>query len=476
MNLALDFGEPKPEKALTVAARNPLIRTDSSLERVVETFEAMHAEPGSPITAIRRQPAREPELVEMPATIDDRLKKVLAERGIEKLYSHQGAAFDIISQGDNVVVVTPTASGKTLCYNLPVLNALLADPQACALYLFPTKALSEDQLASFHETVEAMGSDIRAFTYDGDTPSDARRAVRRRANVVLTNPDMLHAGVLPHHTKWARFFENLKFIVVDELHTYRGVFGSHLREHLPPPRADLRVLRLEAPVHLLLGDHRQPARAGRGAGRATLRRDRAQRRPFGREILRLLQPAGGQPPARHPPQLYQRIPPHGPGLSGSQPANSGLRQQPAGDRSPGALPQGRLRELEGRRDDPRLPRRISASRAARDRAPVARRRNAWRRLDLGARAGRRHRVARRLRHGRLPRLGRLHLAARRPRRATAIDVGDGDGRLVRADRPVHRRAPRVFLRGAAGAGVHQSRQSRDPGQPPEVRHLRAAPS
>ncbi|MBI1354026.1 MAG: DEAD/DEAH box helicase [Acidobacteria bacterium] len=183
---------------------------------------------GSPITTIRRQPAREAEFAEMPAAVDPRLKRVLAQRGIERLYSHQAAAFDLIADGRNVVVVTPTASGKSLCYNLPVLNALLGDPHATALYLFPTKALSEDQLESFHGTVEAMGADIKAFTYDGDTPGDARRQVRRRANVVLTNPDMLHAGVLPHHTKWSRFFEKLRYIVIDELHTYRGVFGSHL--------------------------------------------------------------------------------------------------------------------------------------------------------------------------------------------------------------------------------------------------------
>ena len=227
MNLALDFGEPKPDKTLTVA-KNPLAPTDSSLERVVETFEAMQGQPNSPITAIRRQPAREAELVKMPDNVDARLTATLKQRGVSKLYSHQREAFDQIADGKNVVVVTPTASGKSLCYNLPVLNSLLNDPDACALYLFPTKALSEDQLASFHGMVESIGSDIRAFTYDGDTPSDARRAIRRRANVVLTNPDMLHAGVLPHHTKWARFFEKLQYIVVDELHTYRGVFGSHL--------------------------------------------------------------------------------------------------------------------------------------------------------------------------------------------------------------------------------------------------------
>lgn len=227
MNLLLDFGEPKTEKAVAVS-RNPLVRTDASLEKVVEQFEAMHAREDSPITAIRRQPAREAEYVDLPESVDPRLRQVLAERGVDKLYTHQGEGFERVSNGENVVVVTPTASGKTLCYNLPVLNTLISDPEACALYLFPTKALSMDQLEAFHGVVEAMGSDIRAFTYDGDTPGDARRAIRRRANVVLTNPDMLHAGVLPHHTKWARFFEKLRYIVVDELHTYRGVFGSHL--------------------------------------------------------------------------------------------------------------------------------------------------------------------------------------------------------------------------------------------------------
>lgn len=227
MNLTFSFGEPPPEKGLAPTG-NPLVRKDSSLERLVETFEAMRSADGSPITAIRRQPAREAAFAPMPEAVDERVRNVLADRGVEKLYSHQAEAYEKIAAGRNVVVVTPTASGKTLCYNLPVLNALIDDPQATALYLFPTKALSEDQLNAFHEIVEAMGSDIRAFTYDGDTPGDARRAVRRRANVVLTNPDMLHAGVLPHHTKWARFFEKLRYIVVDELHTYRGVFGSHL--------------------------------------------------------------------------------------------------------------------------------------------------------------------------------------------------------------------------------------------------------
>jgi DEAD/DEAH box helicase domain-containing protein len=153
---------------------------------------------------------------------------VFSRRGVERLYSHQAEACRRIGEGSNVVVVTPTASGKTLCYNLPVLNRLLAEPGARAMYLFPTKALAEDQLDELHGLIEALGSDLCAFTYDGDTPQDARRAIRQRANIVLTNPDMLHTGILPHHTKWSKLFENLRYIVVDELHYYRGVYGSHL--------------------------------------------------------------------------------------------------------------------------------------------------------------------------------------------------------------------------------------------------------
>src|SRR5271167_820482 len=152
---------------------------------------------------------------------------MLESRGIPRLYTHQAETIRQCLAGKNVVVVTPTASGKTLCYNLPVLQRVIEEPGARAMYLFPTKALAEDQLQEFQSSVEAMGSDIRAFTYDGDTPQDARRAIRERANVILTNPDMLHSGILPHHTKWAKCFENLQYIVIDELHYYRGVYGSH---------------------------------------------------------------------------------------------------------------------------------------------------------------------------------------------------------------------------------------------------------
>lgn len=144
-----------------------------------------------------------------------------------QLYSHQAAAYEAAVEGDDVVVVTPTASGKTLCYNLPVLDSLLANSEARALYLFPTKALAQDQVAELMSWTERLGGTIKTFTYDGDTPAEARRAIRSAGSIVVTNPDMLHAGILPHHTKWMRLFENLRYIVVDELHTYRGVFGSH---------------------------------------------------------------------------------------------------------------------------------------------------------------------------------------------------------------------------------------------------------
>jgi DEAD/DEAH box helicase domain-containing protein len=184
------------------------------------------------VTAVRRIPAVSPAFGPYPEGTDDRLMTALAARGIAQLYTHQAEAFAHVLGGRNVVTVTPTASGKTLCYNAPVLNAILKDPSARALYLFPTKALAQDQLAELHALSElvAHGSDLQigVFTYDGDTPSDARRAIRSKAHVVLSNPDMLHSGILPHHPRWAKLFENLRFVIIDELHAYRGVFGSHL--------------------------------------------------------------------------------------------------------------------------------------------------------------------------------------------------------------------------------------------------------
>ena len=180
------------------------------------------------VTHWREMPARAAKYADFPDSLDARIQAVLRERGIQKLYSHQRHALDAVEAGKDIVVVTPTASGKTLCYNLPVLNAILRDPDARALYLFPTKALSSDQVAELYGMVERLGADIKAYTYDGDTPASARRAIRQAGHVVVTNPDMLHSGVLPHHTKWVKLFENLKYVVIDEIHAYRGIFGSNL--------------------------------------------------------------------------------------------------------------------------------------------------------------------------------------------------------------------------------------------------------
>lgn len=173
-------------------------------------------------------PPRKAIYSEFPPGINPRIKSVLQKRGISKLYSHQATAVENILSGKNVAIVTPTASGKTLCYNLPVLNTILEKPESRALYLFPTKALSQDQVAELHQLVTDLDADIKTYTFDGDTPRSARIAIRAAGHIVVTNPDMLHTGILPHHTRWIKLFENLKYVVIDEVHHYRGVFGSHL--------------------------------------------------------------------------------------------------------------------------------------------------------------------------------------------------------------------------------------------------------
>jgi DEAD/DEAH box helicase domain-containing protein len=183
---------------------------------------------GEVLTAVQHIPAREARFVAMPGWVRPELAAAYRAKGVAQLYSHQSAAVEQVRAGKNVVAVTPTASGKTLCYNLPVLNAVLENADRRALYMFPTKALAQDQLAELHDLATRLDDRFGVFTYDGDTPGDARRAIRERGHIVLTNPDMLHTGILPHHTKWIRLFENLRYIVLDELHTYRGVFGSHL--------------------------------------------------------------------------------------------------------------------------------------------------------------------------------------------------------------------------------------------------------
>jgi len=204
--------------------------TSNAIARVHEVLDAFAARDynGELLTAVRHFPARDAQWADFPAWVHPDLVAAYATKGIRRLYSHQASAAGAVHAGKNVVVVTPTASGKTLCYNLAVLNSTLENSDTRALYLFPTKALAQDQLAELNDLNARLDNRFGVFTYDGDTPADARRSIRERGHIVLTNPDMLHTGILPHHTRWTRLFENLRYIVLDELHTYRGVFGSHL--------------------------------------------------------------------------------------------------------------------------------------------------------------------------------------------------------------------------------------------------------
>src|SRR4051795_12452720 len=172
--------------------------------------------------------ARAAEHGEWPDWLDQRIRAGLAKRGIERPYTHQADAIQAVHDRQDVVVVTPTASGKSLCYTVPVLQSLAEDPSARALFLFPTKALGQDQVAELGDLVHDAGLEVSAATYDGDTPAPILSAIRKAGQVVVTNPDMLHSAILPHHTKWFQLFEQLRVIVIDELHTYRGVFGSHV--------------------------------------------------------------------------------------------------------------------------------------------------------------------------------------------------------------------------------------------------------
>src|SRR5450631_741583 len=203
---------------------------ESSITRVREVLDgfALRDRDGKTLTAVRHFPARPAQWAEFPAWVHEDLRAAYRDKGVTQLYTHQAATVAAVRAGRNAVVVTPTASGKTLCYNLPVLNTILENSDTRAMYLFPTKALAQDQLAEIHDVNQRLDNRFGVFTYDGDTPADARKAIRERGHIVLSNPDMLHTGILPHHTKWQRLFENLRYIVLDELHTYRGVFGSHL--------------------------------------------------------------------------------------------------------------------------------------------------------------------------------------------------------------------------------------------------------
>ncbi|MFC4597947.1 DEAD/DEAH box helicase [Cohnella hongkongensis] len=205
---------PYTQKAESVEEWLTLLRSRPEL---MENVTFWHTEPAKPARS-----------VDLPASVHPKLAEALGRKGIHRLYTHQAASFRAAADGRHVVTVTPTASGKTLCYNLPVVQRLLEDDSARALYLFPTKALAQDQVAELQVLADLMEADLKTHTYDGDTPPTVRQAIRNAGHIVVTNPDMLHSAILPHHTKWVKLFENIKYIVIDEVHAYRGVFGSHV--------------------------------------------------------------------------------------------------------------------------------------------------------------------------------------------------------------------------------------------------------
>jgi len=240
------FGDEKRQKKRRIPWKGPR-GVDSVLE---DWLESRIVKPC--LTADETVPGREAKTAPLPPGLPTPIAFALRGRGVTELYEHQARAFVAARDPRTraVVIATPTASGKSYCFHLPVLSTMLEDRDARALYLYPTKALARDQEAGLREIMRASGLETGAVVYDGDTPGDARRAARERTGIVLTNPDMLHAGILPHHTAWARTFQNLKYVVVDELHTYKGVFGSHVANVL---RRLMRVARFHGSNPVLIG-------------------------------------------------------------------------------------------------------------------------------------------------------------------------------------------------------------------------------
>ena len=410
------------------------------MQDVIEQLAARDRD-GELITAVRHTPAREAQWAPMPEWVRPELAAAYRDKGVERLYSHQAKAAEIVHSGGNAVVVTPTASGKTLCYNLPVLNAVLENPDTRALYLFPTKALAQDQLAELHDLGQRLDNRFGVFTYDGDTPSDARaRYLPCKARSCSSNP--MHTGILPHHPRWADLFANLKYVVLDEVHTYRGVFGSHMANVLRRLRRicafygsapqfictsatianprDLVEKLIEAPASLV------PADAD-GSPRAE-KHFLVYNPPITDPVLGL---------RRSYLLEAQR-------LAGEFLADDVQTAVFARTRNATEVLLMYVRDEASKRarpaDGARLSRRLPAAGAARHRARPARRQRARGGGHQRARAGRRHRPAGRG-DGRLPRHHRFAGAAGRPGRAARRNQRRGAGGLGRAARPIPRAEP-----------------------------------
>ena len=362
---------------------------------------------------------RPPRHAPWPEGLDPRLVSALRGRGVEALYTHQAEAIEAVRAGRNVCVVTPTASGKTLCYNLPVLDAMARDAAARALYLFPTKALAADQLVELRALAEAAELDLKTHTYDGDTPPTVRtRGAGGRARSSSPTRTCSTPRILPHHTKWFKLFENLQYVVIDELHTYRGLFGSHVANVIR------RLRRICAPLRLATRSSSAPAPpsptpatwpSGSSRRRSSSSTTTARRRGAGTSWSS--EPAGRQRAARHPRlgaahRAARRGAPHR-----RRRADDRLRPVAHLGRGADHLPARDLRAAaRPPAHHPRLPRRLPAERAARDRARPARRPGPGRGRHQRARAGDRHRRPGRRHQRRLPGHHRLDLAADGPRR------------------------------------------------------------
>ena len=384
--------------------------------------------------------------------------------GLRPLYSHQAEGIGKALDGENVVVATPTASGKTLVYNVPVITTLLENPEAHALYIFPLKALVQDQYDELHTLLQRLGRGLGVAVYDGDTPAHRRRQIRGAPpNVLITTPDMLHAGLLAFHEAWAGFFARLRYVVIDELHTYSGVFGTHVLHLLrrlnrlcaaygSRPAYITSSATIGNPEHLA-SHPGEPAvshrfrqwRSGRGAARGV------------RQSAR--KPAGpGRPPAadeRDERATHDRL--H---------AGTGNHRAhlPLGDTAASRTPRGHLL----------VPRRLPARGAAPDRSRPAFGRVAWRRVYLGPGTGHRHRKPGRVHSRRLPRLHRQYLAARRAGGARRTRGTDHPHRRPGRPRSVPHQIPRTLPRAQRRGCGGGPGQRLHPQGPPGVRRPRDA--
>ena len=388
------------------------------------------------------QPARGARSEPLPAELHPAVAERLASRGVTGLYAHQAETWEAVVRGESVVVSTGTASGKSLAFSLPVLDAVARDPSARAVFLYPTKALAQDQA----RWLAGLGlSGLRPAIYDGDTPIERRSHIRRTANVILTNPDMLHVGVLPHHDRWGDALHNLRLVVVDEAHVYRGIFGSHVGNVLR--RLRRLALAYDADPAFVLASA-TIANAGELATRLTgldVPRGRRRHGTAGRARGRALEPrAAGRRPRHARERARRRVPAAG-GSRRARPADDLLHEEPQGGRARAPLRKRQARR--GNRGAARsLPRRLHAPAASGDRAAARRGRAARGHGDGGARARDRRRLARLRDLRRLSRHRRLAPAAVGPRRPA-----DQRARSARRERGRARPVLRLGARGPARA-------------------------